>query len=236
MNNILFTERVSTFSTLAFYDTELNIYEIKIPKNHFNSKNYPKIGDGVSITTKDNFVFGNQLYTVVGFTDDASVKLSLYLILSLKEKNIIDDDFITIGYGFKNHNILKTFTPKESKYPFPIKNRTSDMETLKKGQNFKRNGLYEQSHSTYLGILEKEGASSILYFAMAKNLACMKKYDEAILLFEMANASFKLIQGEEDFNCLYHIEQISNRNQVPKNVFLKYMKSIAGNPNYTFPK
>ena len=71
---------------------------------------------------------------------------------------------------------------------------------------------------------------------MAKNLACQMEYEKAIKLLKLANESCIMELGTDDFNCLYHIEQLENRNSMSKEEFLQYMKSIAGNPEYNFPR
>lgn len=106
---------------------------------------------------------------------------------------------------------------------------------LLEGQKLKREGKYEEAQKIYDAILESDGASGILYIAMAKNLACNMEYEEAISLFELANISCIEEFGIPNENCFYHIEQLRNRKFMGEENFLKYMKSIAGNPNYEFP-
>lgn len=233
MKKILFNETVISFSTLVFPNNNLNIYEIKIPESLSKTKNNPKIGEGVAIVAKNNFAFGNQLFTITGFTNHGSVEISPFLFLILRNNGIIDDDFITIAYGLKN-DILKIFTPETSIYPFPNRYNVLDLLALEKGINLKRAGKYYEAHTIYLDILKKEQGSSMLYSAMAKNLACMKRYDEAISLFKLANQAVKILTGEDDYNYQKHIFNLSNRNNMSKKDFLLYMKSISGNPNYIF--
>ena len=59
--------------------------------------------------------------------------------------------------------------------------------------------------------------------------------DNAVLLFDLANQACLDENGVQDENCLYHIQQLTNRESMGEENFLKYMKSIAGNPNYDFP-
>ncbi|WP_339017894.1 hypothetical protein HUW83_09030 [Fusobacterium animalis] len=106
---------------------------------------------------------------------------------------------------------------------------------LLKGQKLKREGKYEEAQKIYDFILDYDGASGILYIAMAKNLACNMEYDNAIFLFQLANQACLDENRIQDENCLYHIQQLTNRESMGKENFLRYMKSIAGNPNYKFP-
>ncbi|MGP1429855.1 MAG: tetratricopeptide repeat protein [Fusobacterium sp.] len=109
-------------------------------------------------------------------------------------------------------------------------------EILLKGQKFKRLGEYKKAQDIYDGILQIDGASGILYIAIAKNLACNGEYEGAIKLLELANKACINELGIEDENCLYHIEQLRNREKLGNEAFLKYMRSIAGNPNYELSK
>lgn len=106
---------------------------------------------------------------------------------------------------------------------------------LLEGQKLKREGKYKEAQKIYDFILDYDGASGILYIAMAKNLACNMEYDNAILLFQLANQACLDENGVQDENCLYHIQQLTNRESMGKENFFKYIKSIAGNPNYEFP-
>lgn len=106
---------------------------------------------------------------------------------------------------------------------------------LLEGQKLKREGKYEEAQKIYDEILEDDGASGVLYIAMAKNLACNMEYEEAISLFEQANISCIEEFGIPNENCFYHIEQLRGRKSMGEENFLRYMKSIAGNPNYEFP-
>ncbi|WP_338945021.1 hypothetical protein LDK12_11275 [Fusobacterium pseudoperiodonticum] len=125
--------------------------------------------------------------------------------------------------------LLTTLPPK-----YDISTATNQI--LLGGQKLKRLGKYEEAQEIYNYILSTDGASGILYIAMAKNLACNAEYDKAIKLLELANQSCIKEFDIVDENCLYHIEQLLNRNTMGKEKFLEYMKSIAGNPNYNFPK
>lgn len=127
---------------------------------------------------------------------------------------------------------------KKYKFALPIKylvNKTIN-DILLRGQSYKRIAQYKEAAEIYELISEIDGPSGLLYIAMAKNLACQMKYEDAIELFELANESSKKELGFEDENCLYHIEQLKNKNSIPEEKFLDYMKGIAGNPNYTFPE
>lgn len=232
MDNQLNCKKITSFSTLVLNDGLLKINEIKIPKNPFNlsEDKYPEVNDGVAIVTGNNFIFRNQLFKVVGFTDDCSVRVSPILMLVLREEKIIKEDFITIGFGFENMKF-----EAEKSYPFPIKDRVDNISALGEGIDLKRKELYKEAHLSYNNILENEGASAMLYIAMAKNLACMKKYDEAIYLFQLANNAREILFGENDFNCMKHINKLMRRNLIPENEFLEYMRTISGNPNYKFP-
>lgn len=117
---------------------------------------------------------------------------------------------------------------------YDISDRINDM--LLVGQSYKRKGMYEEANKIYSNILEIDGPSGLLYIAMAKNYACEMKFSEAIRLLELANEACKEENGVEDFNCLYHINQLKNRNNMPKEEFLEYMKSISGNVGYSFPR
>lgn len=109
-------------------------------------------------------------------------------------------------------------------------------QILLEGQNFKRRGMYDKAEEVYNHILSIDGPSGILYIAMAKNLACQMKYEEAIRLLKLANESCIAELGTNDMNCLYHIMQLENRNRMSKEEFLWYMRSISGNPSYIFPR
>lgn len=106
---------------------------------------------------------------------------------------------------------------------------------LLRGQKLKREGKYEEAQKIYDEILKDDGASGVLYIAMAKNLACNMEYEEAISLFQLANISCINEIGIPNENCFYHTEQLKNRESMGEEIFLRYMKSIAGNPNYEFP-
>lgn len=108
-------------------------------------------------------------------------------------------------------------------------------QKLLQGQAYKREGNYKKANEIYNTILSAEGPSGILYIAMAKNLACQKKYNEAIELFELANRACIIEHGVEDFNSKYHIQQLKNRNLMSKEEFKRYISTIAGNPYYEFP-
>ena len=124
------------------------------------------------------------------------------------------------------------------KFEVPFKYDITDEinNILLKGQAFKRKGRYKEAEKIYDYILKIDGPSGILYIAMAKNLACQMNYEDAIELLKLANSSCIEEMGIEDFNCLYHIEQLENRNKMGKETFLRYMKAISGNPFYKFPR
>lgn len=123
-------------------------------------------------------------------------------------------------------------------YELPEKYDITDdvNKRLLEGQAYKRKGNYIKANKIYDEILKSDGASGILYIAMAKNLACQKKYEEAIKLFELANRSCIIENGTEDYNCKYHIQQLRNRSFMSKEEFKKYISTIAGNPYYEFPE
>ena len=131
---------------------------------------------------------------------------------------------------------MKLFKDIYHKLP-PKYDITSEInKILLKGRDLKRIGKYEEAQKIYDGILQIDGASGILYIAIAKNLACNGEYEGAIKLLEWANKACINELGIEDENCLYHIEQLRNREKLGNEAFLKYMKSIAGNPNYELSK
>ncbi|HEY4534287.1 MAG TPA: hypothetical protein VIG61_09050, partial [Fusobacterium sp.] len=120
---------------------------------------------------------------------------------------------------FKNE-----YTTKPSKYDI---HHTTNIVLLE-GQKLKREGKYGEAQAIYDLIFKYNGASGILYIAMAKNLACNMEYEEAILLLQLANQACLDENGIPDQNCLYHIQQLRNRENMGKENFLRYMKSIAG--------
>lgn len=135
----------------------------------------------------------------------------------------------------KEMTMAKLFKEKYNKLPtkYDITSEVNIM--LLKGRDLKRIGKYSEAQEIYDKILKDDGASGILYIAMAKNLACNGEYASAIKLFELANKACINEFSIQDENCLYHIEQIKNSNNLEKNFFLQYMKSIAGNPTYELP-
>jgi hypothetical protein len=107
---------------------------------------------------------------------------------------------------------------------------------IRKGVKLKRAGKYKEAKEVYDNILKVHGSSGELYIAMAKNLACNMEYEDAIRLFELANESCKKEYNQSNPNIEDHLFELKNRENVSKEEFLKYIKSIAGNPNYEFPK
>lgn len=117
----------------------------------------------------------------------------------------------------------------------PTRYEISDEENnlLLMGQQLKRQGKYLEATNVYLEILKKYGLSGIVYIALAKNLACAREFDSAIQLLKLANDSCIDQFGIEDQNAIYHMETLMNRKKMNSETFLRYMKSIAGNQNYT---
>lgn len=97
--------------------------------------------------------------------------------------------------------------------------------------NLKRKGLYEEAREKYIQLLNLHGQSSIVYKAIAKVLACEGRYEEAIDMFKNA---IKLAEAEYiyDEQSVYHKEKLEKRNEITKDEFEIYLRSISGNPNF----
>jgi hypothetical protein len=124
------------------------------------------------------------------------------------------------------------------KYTIPETYSITEEASLKirEAVKLKRNGKYEEAKKIYRDIFIKYGASGELYVAMAKNLACNMEYELAIELFKLANESCINEYQQSNPNIEDHIFELENRNNVPEKEFLNYIKTIAGNPNYEFPR
>lgn len=107
---------------------------------------------------------------------------------------------------------------------------------LQDGVIFKRAGEYKKADEVYEMLIKTYGESGIVFAAWAKNLACQGRYEEAIHLFQIANSSCVNEYGDEDPNYVRHAETLKNRDSISEKDFLLYMRSIAGNQNYTFKK
>lgn len=156
----------------------------------------------------------------------------------------------------KSNNSNLKFTKKNYK-------KIERLELLKKEYNLfdeaialKRKGKYEEADKIYTNLMNINGASVVLYMAMAKNLASAQDYNNAITLLkqvistlggneittksdyrnfvEMNKGSLNHDACDQLWLALDHladIEAIKN-NKVSLDEKLGYLRAISGNRNY----
>lgn len=108
-------------------------------------------------------------------------------------------------------------------------------EILKIAMLYKRNEEYLKANNIYEKVFQLDGPSVPLYKSWAKTLACQGKYEDAIILLrEIVNDLEK--NKIYDEACEMHLFMLENRNNIIPSEFLRYMRSISGNPNYELIK
>lgn len=222
--------KVEVFESLVVGEQNLKKRTIKVPKL-----------EGIAV---ENMIFSlddnifevdyTDIFVVVGYTEDGSIKLAIEDYLELKRCGKIKNDFMKIGYlkDDINFNIgikkLNYFVPEKITLEY------NGLDKIEEAIEFKRMGKYEEANNIYIEYYKKYGGSANLYKSMAKNYVCWMKYEEAIQMFKLANIGIFIECGDFDRDILYHLNWIQNRDKISEKEFLEYMKTTSGNKDYCF--
>lgn len=98
---------------------------------------------------------------------------------------------------------------------------------------------YDDAENVLRFIETNFGTSGKLCIKKAKYHTCVLQFDVALNEYKEANKSYILHIGKgEDPICLLHISKIRKilSGKFTENDFIKYVKSLIGNENYSIPK
>lgn len=155
-----------------------------------------------------------------------------------------------------DNNSVQTFTKKNYKEIKRIELLNVEHNLFDKAVDLKRNGKYEEADRIYTELMNRYGASCVLYVAMAKNLASAQDYNNAITLLKnvIKTLGENQIKTKNDlekvmmlnrgninqeacsilWNSLDHLESIEaiKSNRFSDDEKLKYLRGVSGNPRY----
>lgn len=155
-----------------------------------------------------------------------------------------------------NENSFQKFSKKNYKEIKRYELLKEEYGLFDKAVDLKRKGKYDEADKIYTNLMNRNGASVMLYIAMAKNLASAQDYNNAITLFKKVISTLggneiktkmdldnfvrknrgnlnneACTQLWNSFNHLENIEAIKN-NRLSLEKKLGYLREISGNGNY----